>query len=317
MTAPPLRSLLVFNGEAGFYAQALRARCPALAVHATTERAEALRLLAEVEALVVSGPWVDDAMLAAGPALRWVHALTSGTDTITGSPALRPGTLVTSSRGVHGPQMSELALLMMMALARDLPRMLRDQREGAWNRWAQPLLWRRHVVLVGTGHVARELARRCQAMGMRVSGISATPAPVDGFDEVLGRERLPQVVAQADFVVVLTAHDARTHHLIDAPVLAAMPAHAFLVNLSRGGVVDEHALLAALEGGVIAGAGLDVYETEPLAADHPLRRLPNVIATPHIGGLSDVYARQVLPMLLDNAAALAAGDVGALVNRVC
>jgi D-2-hydroxyacid dehydrogenase (NADP+) len=129
-----LRSLLIFNGAAAVYAQAVRARFPALHVRETTQRDEALRVLAggEADALVVSGPWVDDAMLQAGRTLRWIHALTSGSDTITGSAALAPHAVVTTSRGAHGPQMAELALLMMMALARDLPGMLRNQREGAW-----------------------------------------------------------------------------------------------------------------------------------------------------------------------------------------
>jgi D-2-hydroxyacid dehydrogenase (NADP+) len=313
-----LRSLLIFNGAAAVYAQAVRARFPALHVRETTQRDEALRVLAggEADAVVVSGPWVDDAMLQAGRTLRWIHALTSGSDTITGSAALAPHAAVTTSRGAHGPQMAELALLMMMALARDLPGMLRNQREGAWTRWPQPLLWGRHAVLIGMGHVGRELARRCKAMGMRVTGISAAPAPAEDFDAVHGRDRLKETVAEADFVVVLTAHDARTHHMIDAGVLAAMPGRAFLVNLARGGVVDEQALVEALRNETIAGAGLDVYETEPLAPDHVLRFLPRVIATPHIGGQSDVYAQQVLPMLLDNIAAFEAGDMAALVNRV-
>lgn len=310
-----IASLLIFNGDAAIYGAAVREHHPHLSLHQTASRPEALALLPEVDALVVSGPWVDDELLRAGRRLRWIHALSSGTDTITASAALPTGVIVTSSRGVHGPQMSELALLLMMALARDLPGMLRNQVEGLWKRWAQPLLWHRHAVLVGLGHVSRELARRCQAMGMRVTGVSASPAPAEGFDRVLGRAALIDAVSDADFVVVLTAHDQSTHHLIDAAVLQAMRTGAFVINLARGGVVDEAALLAALQQGRIAGAGLDVFEVEPLAADHPLRLLPNVILTPHIGGQSDVYAEQVLPMLLANLAAFERGDDTALVNR--
>jgi phosphoglycerate dehydrogenase-like enzyme len=312
----PLGSVLVFNGAADLYAQAIRARFPALQVLATADRAVALDVLRTADALVVSAPWVDDALLQAGARLRWIHALSSGTDTIMGSAKLPPQTVVSSSRGVHGPQMAELALLLMMALARDLPAMLRNQAGGAWVRWSQPLLWRRRVAILGSGHVARELGLRCKAMGMRVDAVSANPAPQDAFDEVHPRARVLEVVAEADFVVVLTALDDCTRHWVGAATFAAMRPSAFLVNLSRGGVVDERALVDAIESRRIAGAGLDVFETEPLPAGHSLRRLPGVIVTPHIGGQSDIYVDQVLPVLLNNIEAVLAGRPASLANRL-
>jgi phosphoglycerate dehydrogenase-like enzyme len=310
------QTVLVYNDEAEFYAQALRARFPLLEVRATASRGQALAWLGDCDTLVVSGPRADAALLAAGPRLRWVHALSSGTDTLVGSPGLAPGAVITSSRGVHGPQMAELALLLMMALSRQLPRMLAGQAAGTWERWSQPLLWGRHAVLLGVGHVGEALAQRCQALGMRVTGIASAPRRAAGFDAVRTRAEMAEAVSDADFLVVLLPHDASTHHLVDALVLEALPSHAFLVNLGRGGVVDEAALLAALQQGRLAGAGLDVFETEPLPADHPLRSLPNVIVTPHIGGQSDIYAEQVLPLLLANMQAMLAGDPAGLVNRV-
>lgn len=314
--ATPLRSLLIYAVDVEFFADAVRAAYPALTLHATIDRVEALRLLPTVDGLVVFAPSVDDAMLDAAPTLRWIHALTSGTETITGSSQLRPETIVTSSRGIHGPQMSELALLLMMSLARELPALLASQHDGTWARKPQPLLWNKRIAIVGAGHIGEALATRCQAMGMTVVGVSSRQGPIAGFDEMRSREPWSNAIGDADFVVVLTALDARTQHLVDATFLAAMKPAAFFINLSRGGVVDEAALVDALQRKRIAGAGLDVFEIEPLPADHALRPLPNVILTPHIGGFSDIYREQVLPMLLQNVHAMMNGDMTALVNRV-
>ena len=263
----PLRSLLILNTDGDSYAKAVRGKFPGLHVRPTTDRAEALKWLPEFEALAASALWVDDAMLRAGARLRWLHALTSGTDTVEASPMLRPELILTSSKGAQGPQMSELALMLMMALGRNLPAMLQNQRERRWIRWPQPLLLGRRVLLVGIGHISRLLAGKCKAMGMHVTGITSSPAPVEGFDAVLGRSQLAEAAAQADFVVVLAAHDAGTHHLVGAEVLRAMRPSACLINLARGGVIDEQALIEALRSHAIAGAALDVFNVEPLPQD--------------------------------------------------
>jgi len=135
-----------------------------------------------------------------------------------------------------------------------------------------------------------------------------SPASRAGFDELL---------AQSDFVVCLAAATEDTENLMNAAAFAAMQPGAFFINAARGNLVDEDALVAALDAGTIAGCALDVGRAPDQMPSPAVARHPRAIATPHIGGLSDVYAQQVLPMLLDNAAALAVGDVGALVNRVC
>jgi phosphoglycerate dehydrogenase-like enzyme len=137
-----------------------------------------------------------------------------------------------------------------------------------------------------------------------------------GFDAIEPRSRLGSVAAAADFLVVLAPLTPESDHLISADVLRQMRPQAFLINLARGRVVDEAALIGALQRGEIAGAGLDVFETEPLPPESPLWHLPNVIVTPHVGGLSDIYARQLLPLVLHNARAYLAGDFNALQNRV-
>lgn len=309
--------ILIHADEAPFYAAAVQQELGAGdELLAIADRQQAREQLPGCDVLVASAPRLDDDFLSAGTGLRWVHALTSGVDTLTGSRVLPPDAIITSSRGIHGPQMAETAMLLMLALARRFPAMLDNQARSRWERWPQPLLQGKHVVIVGVGSVARALAPRCKAMDMRVTGVASTAREEPGFDDVRARSELRQVLGTADFVVVLLPLDEQSRGLFDAGLLAALPPHAILVNLSRGGIVDEKALLSSLESGRLAGAGLDVFETEPLPADHRLWHTPNLIVTPHIGGFSNVYAEQALPPLVQNVRAMAAGRAQDLVNRV-
>lgn len=172
------------------------------------------------------------------------------------------------------------------------------------------------IVLVGVGAISEELALRCKAFKMTVLGVSASRHEAAGFDRIYLREDLLTAAAQGDFLVVLVPYEPSTHHLIDRRVLDAMPAHARLLNIARGPVIDEAALIAALRDKRIAGAGLDVFCTEPLPPDSPLWTLPNVIITPRIGGMSDSYAEQVLPLLMANVRAYAARNHNAMRNIV-
>lgn len=311
------RRLLVFDENADFYAERLRSELgEAYEVAATTDREEAQRLLPRQQALVVPDTWLDDAFLAAGAGLAWVHSLRAGVDRLLASRTLPADAIVTSSRGIHGPQMAETALLLMMALARKLPRMLKNQEQARWDPWPQPLLEGKHVVIVGVGTIAQVVAPRCQAFGMRVTGVASTARELPGFDAIRPRDELPQVLATADFVVLLLPLDERSRGLFGAEMLAALPPHAILVNLSRGGIVDEQALRAALDAGRLAGAGMDVFATEPLPAGSALWRTPNLIVTPHIGGYADTYKDKALALLLENARAFAQGGLQGLRNRM-
>ena len=151
---------------------------------------------------------------------------------------------------------------------------------------------------------------------MRVVGVSSGRVSAPGFDLVLPRQSLCEAVATGDFVIALVPYAPGTHHIIDGPVFGAMKPSAFYINLARGNVTDEQALIAALLEGRIAGAGLDVFATEPLPPDSPLWTMPNVIATPHIGGMSDVYVQQILPLLDFNIAAFRSGNLAGMRNLV-
>jgi phosphoglycerate dehydrogenase-like enzyme len=313
------RKIVILERESpedlGVYVEALARTCPGLAVAVAMTSDAAIAEAADATAIWAKAHDVSAQLVAAMPKLDWVQALTSGTDALR-RVGLGAGVRVTSARGSHAPQMAELGLLLMLALARDLPRMLRNQHDAIWERRPQRLLYDRTIGIVGVGAIGEALAGYCRTFGMRVLGVSDTRSAAPGFDALEPRSRLGEVAAAADFLLILAPYEARTHHLIDAAVLARMRPEAYLINLARGPLVDEAALIEALRAGRIAGAGLDVFEVEPPAADNPLWQMQNVIMTPHVGGLSDIYVRQLLPLLLHNAEAYAAGDFDAMRNRV-
>ncbi|VCU71186.1 Glyoxylate/hydroxypyruvate reductase B [Pigmentiphaga humi] len=309
-------TILIVNADADYYRQRLARSCPDADIRAAASPEAAWAYLDEARALVAFASALSPAMIARARRLEWLQALSSGVDQVLAWCEDRPEVAITSTRGVQGPAVAEMAFMHMLALSRDLPRLVDNQRRAVWARYPQPLLHGKTVVIVGTGLIATELAARCTAFGMRVHGVSGTPRPLAGFERVHDRRDLPQAAALADFLVVLTPLSDQTHHLVDARVLSAIKPGAILVNLARGGVCDEAAVLRALREGRLGGAGLDVFETEPLPVGHPLWAQERVFVTPHLGGESDCYADQVLPILEANLAAFLQGRPQDLRNRV-
>jgi phosphoglycerate dehydrogenase-like enzyme len=218
--------------------------------------------------------------------------------------------------GVHAPQMSELAFLYMLAFARDVRAILARQAAAQWVRSPQRLLAGAQVVIVGVGRIAESLARRCQAFEMRVTGVSGSRAEAPGFDRVVGRERLTEAARGADYLIVIAPYTPDNHHLVSRSVIEALPPTAVLINIARGAVVDETALIDALTARRLAGAGLDVFMQEPLPANHVLWTLPNVLLTPHIGGVSANLVEQLTPLLAENLARWFASPRRPLLNAV-
>jgi D-2-hydroxyacid dehydrogenase (NADP+) len=295
---------------------AVRRECPSMTFDVARNVDEALNRCATAEVLLAMAHEVTDPLLNRMPRLRYLCALSAGTDRLETLTALRPDVRVTSSRGIHGPQMSELAFLSMISLSRDFARMQRNQQKHVWERWPQKLLYGKTAVIVGIGPIAEDLAARCVAFGMHVMGASDARESAPNFEKLVPRARLRDAASAADFLIVLVPLSAQTRHLIDEGVLAAMKPSGILINLARGPVVDEPALIRCLRDGRLAGAGLDVFEAEPLPADSPLWDMPNVIITPRIGGMSDVYGDQVLPLVVHNLHCFAQGRLAQMKNIV-
>jgi phosphoglycerate dehydrogenase-like enzyme len=259
---------------------------------------------------------LKDDVFRDAPKLRWIQALGTGVDGITDQPSLFRDVVVTNIRGIHGAPVSEAALMSMLALSRDLPRGLRCQSERSWTRFPAKLLDSKTVGIFGVGLIAEALAPKCKAFNMTVVGFSSTRREVAGIDRMYLRDELIERAGELDYLVLLVPYADDTRLLIDARVFAAMKPTSYLVNLARGGVVDEDALIKALETGRLAGAALDVFQHEPLPPDHPLWTTKNVIITPHQGGFCDVYPQLALPTIEHNMACFLRGEFGGMVNVV-
>ena len=298
------------------YRQRLGETFPELTIDVVASRDKLGDALKDADVLLTFGQMMKNLKLDLEGAnnLKWVQALGTGLDGITDQPALKPSVTVTSLHGVHGAPVSEAALAMMLALARDLPGFIRAQDEHQWKRWPARLLQGKTVGILGIGVIAEALAPKCKAMGMTVVGITSSPRQVAGFDRIHPVGELLTVLPRVDHFVLLTPYSAATHHMIDAGVFAAMKPTSYFINVARGGVVDEDALIEALRAKKIAGAALDVFNQEPLPADNPLWTFKNVIITTHQGGFCDTYPDLAMPILEHNMRCFLKGDMKGMMN---
>lgn len=308
--------VLILERDAEYYAAGLRNAFPDLEIRAATGAEQALAMGAKAEVIVALAQDVSSALVEKARRLRWIAALTTGIDPLLALTNLPDGVIVTSGRGIHGPQMAELAFFYMIALSRNLRGMMRNQERRVWRRWPQPLLLGKTVTLIGVGAISEEIAARCKVFGMNVVGVSSSRTSAPHFDRILSRQRLAEAAALADFLIVVAPYDATTHHLIDADVLHSMKDGSIFINIARGNVVDETALIRELQSDRLTGAGLDVFSREPPVDHNPLWAMDHVIMTPHIGGMSDVYAQQALPALIANMRAFLDGRIDAMPNRI-
>ena len=309
--------LLTFPDEvARQYPERIRDAFPELEVVLVDHHSKVGPYISEANILLTCGGMMTDDVLAQASNLDWIQALGTGVDGIIDRPSLRDEVLVTNMRGIHGPPVSEAAVLAMLALSRDLPRAIRNQTQGIWDRFMPSLLKGKTVGIFGMGLIAEELAPKCKAFGMHVTGITSTVRHVQGFDEIRHRDDILDVIGDLDFLVLLVPLSADTEGIVDADLLSKMKSSAYLVNVSRGGVVDEVALLATLQAGGIAGAALDVFSEEPLAADSPFWSMENVLITPKQGGYCDVYADQALPIVEQNIRRYLDGATSTMLNVV-
>ena len=241
------------------------------------------------------------------PRLRWVHATSAGAGEQVGKAGLSPDALkrvvITTSSGVHAVPLAEFAILGLLAVAKELPRLIEDQRARAWPEVRRPVreLSGQTLFLLGLGDIGREVARLGKALGMRTVGFRRTEGPPpEWVDEVHGPQRLAELAGQADAMVVSLPMTEQTAGLVDRATIERLPASCIFVNIGRGGVVDEPALIDALRDRRIAGAVLDVFATEPLPADSPLWTLPNVLVTPHAAALSAREDERIAELFADN-----------------
>ena len=251
--------------------------------------------------------------------LRWVHTMPAGGGGQVKAANLSSDQLAriafSTSAGVHAESLAEFAIFGLLAGAKDISRLLQQQRNRQWSgRWPMALIGQQRILLVGLGSIGRATAAKLKALGAIVVGISRHDDPVQNVDEVVCPDRLAEVVANMDGIVVSLPGTAATEGLISAKVLAAAKAGTTLVSVGRGTVIDEAALLDALDDGRIGFAALDVFASEPLSAESRFWTHPRVLVSPHTAALNPAEDRLIAQLFARNATKLLEG--APLINRV-
>ena len=227
--------------------------------------------------------------------LKWIHSTAAGVAQLTYPELRESGVLVTNPRGVFSVPMAEHTLGMMVAMARNFPDSVRFQDKSTWGQqqlWAKPQrlteLYGKILLIVGYGSIGEELAKRAKIFGMRIWGVTRSgKGDLSFVERILPASNLHEALPEADYVVIAAPETPETKHLIGAKEISRMKCGARLINVGRGSLLDEFALIAALESGRLGGAALDVTGVEPLPENSPLWRAPNLFITPHTSAVSD------------------------------
>lgn len=299
------------------WARSVAGATPQLTVRVAGSREEALDMLATAEAAYGS---LDPVLLAAAPRLRWLQAPMAAPPAGFFFPDLvSHSAQVTNFRGIYNDHVAIHAVALLLSLARGLPRYARQQARGEWTRHLADddvlHLPESTVLVVGVGGIGAEVGRMIRATGARVVGVDPRrPDVPDGFEQVHRPEKLDDLLPTADAVVLTLPHTPQSEGLIDARRLRLMPDHCLLVNIGRGATVVLDAVTEALHAGKLGGVGLDVFEEEPLPADHPLWVEHRAVLTPHVAVVGPYVDDRRLEVFRENARRFVAGE--ALLNVV-
>jgi phosphoglycerate dehydrogenase-like enzyme len=274
---------------------------------------------AEADVVVASGLWRNE-LIASAPKLRFIQSVSAGTDQYDKAALAAAGIRLASAQGANERAVSEHAMALILALTRQIHLARDNQQAGHWRPMIgdrakrEDELGAKTMVIVGLGRIGLRLATLAAAFGIRVIGVKRQPEPQPNIEAIVRPDQLHEVMTQADIVALTCPLTPETEGLIGKAALAAMKPSAVLINVARGKVVDEAALIAALSEGRIAGAGLDCTVEEPLPASSPLWAMPQVIISPHSAGETRAYETNVVDLLVENLGRLRRGE--ALKNAV-
>jgi len=276
----------------------------------TEDREEIEKYADEIE---VALGWVPHDLVSTFTNLRWFQQWGAGADWLLSYPEMvAKEYILTNTSGLHAVPISEHILAMILAFGRDLPRAIRSQANGEWLRHHTRNLLEvagKTVVLVGVGAIGARTAAIASALGMRVLGVRRNPdLSAPGVERMFGPDQMLAILPEADFVVLTIPLTPETRGMIGRAELIAMKPSARIINIGRGGTIQEAALVQALQEGWIAGAGLDVFETEPLPLDSPLWGMEQVIITSHYSGQTPHYSERGLAIFIDNLRRYQAGE---------
>ncbi len=250
-----------------------------------------------------------------GDSIKWIQSLSAGVDMLPMDLIERRGIAVTNAGGIHKIQISENVFGYMLMFARGLNRLYDDQKEKKWDKSIRTFeLYEKTLGIIGAGSIGSETARLGKAFGMKVIGLRKSGRNEEYYDVMYDNGGLDKLLAASDFVVSCIPLTGETRHMLGEHEFEVMKDTAYFINISRGGVVDEAALIRALREGKIRGAGLDVFEEEPLPVQSPLWDMPNVLITPHSAGSTDRYMERAMALFNDNLSRYLKGEK--LVNLI-
>ncbi|OKP95166.1 D-2-hydroxyacid dehydrogenase [Paenibacillus sp. P46E] len=257
--------------------------------------------LALVDVIVARNESFPAELLEKFDNLKLLYIMSAGVDRLPFLELRARGIRVCNASGIHGQQMTEHALGVMIAFSRDISGSIRNQGKRMWGDYSRlSELAGTTLCIIGAGRIGKDIAKAASVFGMRVIGLKRFASPVEGFEQVYDMSRLHEVLKQADYVILLTPLTKETVNLMGEREFAAMKETAVFLNLSRGETVDETALIAALRGGVIGGAALDVFRQEPLPVASELWDMENVIITPHSAGITRNYVESSIRHFVKN-----------------
>ncbi|TSC56030.1 MAG: Uncharacterized protein Greene071421_49 [Parcubacteria group bacterium Greene0714_21] len=279
-----------------------------LRVVAASNISEIERHVADAEVMVGIPKSIPD--LSQAKNLKWVHSFSAGMDRVLTPELVNSLVLASNSAGIHATPIAEHIIAFLLTFTRKLKESFEQQQQKKWQRIDTLTELRDKIILiVGLGHIGREAARLAASFGARVVAVDTPGVEKPEFVQELGTiEALPEFLGKADFVVLCLPYTKDTHHFINQNRLSAMQPHAVLLNIGRGGVVDEQALIKALKEKKIGGAALDVTEQEPLPKDSPLWDMDNVVITPHHSGISEKYMDRAVDLFCLNLQAYLKGE---------
>jgi phosphoglycerate dehydrogenase-like enzyme len=272
-------------------------------------------ILQETEVLLTN-PIVPDDIVDRSPNLKWLQLTSAGVDRLLDAPVVNSNVTVTTASGIHATPISEFVIGAMLAFAKGLPKAFRAQQERAWRPFWPDELEDKTVGVLGVGAIGARVVKLAKALDMRVLALrrsvdrrlSGDQAGMPGVDEMLPPEDLPYILAESDYVVIALPLTPDSRDLIGESQLRSMKSNAVIVNIGRGAIIDEGALVRALKEGWIAGAALDVFHQEPLSPESELWGLENVILTPHISGGTPRYMERAVGLFCENLRRYLAGE---------
>jgi D-2-hydroxyacid dehydrogenase (NADP+) len=295
----PAPTILVLNQLSDRHIDAIQGVMPGTKV-VSTDLKRAGGFITDADILVTWGMTDIRPLYFAAPRLKWIHALSAGVERLNFPEIQTSQTILTNSKGIHGIPVSEHVLSLMLAFTRGLNMFIRQQSARIWKRAPTDEIYEKTIGIVGLGSIGREIAKKAKGLGMNVFATKRELTTEIFVNHLFQSTELEKLLSMSDFVVVALPLLEATEGMFGLKQFEAMKRSAYFINISRGAIVRENDLVLALEQGLLKGAGLDVFENEPLPATSPLWDRSDVIITPHVAALSPYYLDRAIKLFVDN-----------------